>query len=224
MVVELGVTGLNSKVVVTAPDTVRLAALAEELGYTWWAIDHLVVPTNAGAAAPMPPTDPLLDPLVHLTFVAAVTSRLKLATGIVILPQRNPVVLAKQVASLDVLSGGRLSLGVGAGYVEAEMSAVGVSMSSRGKRMDEYLDAMTELWTSPAPSFQGQYVSFADVDAYPRPVRPGGPKIVIGGHSPASFRRVVSRGHAWFGLGTPEDLPNHLAALKQAAEQVERPV
>lgn len=220
---ELGITGLNAKYAVTPQETVRLARLAEDLGYsTWWASDHLVIPTGAGA--PMPATDPLVDPLVHLAYVAAVTTRLKLATGVVILPQRNPVVLAKQVASLDVLSDGRLSLGVGAGYVPSELSAVGVSMATRGKRTDEYLDAMTELWTSPAPSFAGEYVSFSDIDAHPRPVRPGGPEIVIGGNSPAAHRRAVARGHVWFGIvESPEDLANHLAGLKQAAADVDRP-
>ena len=185
--------------------------------------EHVVVPTGPGPR-PMDPTDPMLDPLVHLAYVAAMTERLRLGTGIVILPQRNPLVLAKQVASLDVLSGGRVLLGVGAGWLEAEMNALGVPMSERGRRTDEYLTAMHALWTEEAPSFHGRHVSFDAVDAHPRPVRPDGPRIVVGGHSPAAFRRAVAHGHGWFGNGnSPDDLARHLDGLAKAATEVERP-
>lgn len=221
---KLGVGGLNTKATVSADVTLRLARLAEDLGYhSWWAGDHVVLPSPRVSPSPLEATDPVLDPLVHLTYVAAATQNLELGTSIIILPQRNPLVLAKQVASLDVLSGGRLLLGVGAGYLEPEMTAVGIPMAGRGRRTDEYLDAMTALWTDPAPSYDGQYVSFKNVDAYPRPVRPGGPRIVIGGHSPAAFRRAVSRGHGWLGFGTVTDLVTHLAGLAAAAAEVERP-
>jgi probable F420-dependent oxidoreductase len=222
---ELGVMGLNAKATLGPVETARLARRAEELGYrSWWVGEHVVLPSPRVPDAPMEPTDPILDPLVHLAYVAAVTERLELGTGIVILPQRNPLVLAKQVASLDVLSGGRLLLGVGAGYLEPEMTAVGVPMSERGGRTDEYLDAMRALWTQPAPSYQGRYVAFDGVDAHPRPVQKDGPRIVIGGHSPAAFRRAVARGHGWFGNGDgPDDLVVHLAGLEKAAAEVERP-
>jgi probable F420-dependent oxidoreductase len=223
--VELGVNGLNAKATLGPAETVRLAQLAEELGYrSWWAGEHVVLPSPRVPAAPMEPTDPILDPLVHLAYVAAVTERLELGTGIVILPQRNPLVLAKQVASLDVLSGGRLLLGVGAGYLEPEMTAVGVPMSERGGRTDEYLDAMRQLWNEPEPAFHGRYVNFEHVDAHPRPVRPDGPRIMIGGHSPAAYRRAVVKGHGWIGNGSsPEDLLTHLDGLRKAAAEVSRP-
>ncbi|WP_329175905.1 LLM class F420-dependent oxidoreductase [Streptomyces sp. NBC_01477] len=222
---ELGVNGLNAKATLGPAETVRLARLAEELGYrSWWAGEHVVLPSPRTPDAPMEPTDPILDPLVHLAYVAAVTERLELGTGIVILPQRNPLVLAKQAASLDVLSGGRLLLGVAAGYLEPEMTAVGVPYAERGRRTDEYIDAMRALWNEPAPSYQGRYVSFAHVDAHPRPVGPGGPRIVVGGHSPAAFRRAVARGHGWLGNGAgPADLAAHLDGLRKAAAEVERP-
>ncbi|WP_261553587.1 TIGR03619 family F420-dependent LLM class oxidoreductase [Frankia tisae] len=171
----------------------------------------------------MEATDPILDPLMHLAYVAAATHKLELGTGIVILPQRNPLVLAKQVASLDVLSAGRVLLGVGAGYLEPEMTAVGVPMAGRGRRTDEYLDAMTSLWLDPQPSYEGRHVSFGNVDAHPRPVRPGGPRIVVGGHSPAAYRRAVTRGHGWFGNGTVADLATHLSGLTAAAAEIDRP-
>jgi probable F420-dependent oxidoreductase len=222
--VELGVHGLNVKATLGPVETARLARRAEELGYSsWWAGDHVVLPSPRTADSPMAPTDAILDPLVHLTYVAAVTATIELGTGIVILPQRNPVVLAKQAASLDVLGSGRLLLGVGAGYLEPEMTAVGVEMAGRGRRTDEYLDAMTALWTQPEPAYRGRYVAFEKVDAHPRPVRPGGPRIIVGGHSPAAFRRAVMRGHGWIGNGTPDDLVAHLEGLRRAAAEVERP-
>jgi alkanesulfonate monooxygenase SsuD/methylene tetrahydromethanopterin reductase-like flavin-dependent oxidoreductase (luciferase family) len=104
------------------------------------------------------------------------------------------------------------------------MTAVGVARSERSGRTDEYLDVMTELWTQQAPAYHGRYVDFDHVDAHPRPVLSGGPRIVVGGHSPAAFRRAVARGHGWFGHGrTPDDLVNHLAGLRKAATEVERP-
>lgn len=218
---ELGVQGLNAKAVLGPVDTARLARLAEELGYTsWWAGEHVVLPSPRVPDSPMEATDPILDPLVHLSFVAAVTTRIQLGTGIIILPQRNPLVLAKQAASLDALSGGRLMLGVGAGYLEPELTALGVDLATRGSRTDEYLDAMASLWHDPAPAFHGTHVSFDKVDAHPRPTNM---RIVVGGHSPAAFRRAVSRGHGWFGNGGPEDLVRHLEGLLRASNEVERP-
>jgi probable F420-dependent oxidoreductase len=224
MTMQLGVNGLNSKAALAPAVTARLARLAEDLGYaSWWAGDHVVLPSPRTPDTPMDPRDPIIDPLVHLTYVAALTTRIELGTGVVILPQRNPVVLAKQAASLDVLSGGRLLLGVGAGYLEPEMTAVGVPMADRGRRTDEYLDAMTQLWTEPRPRIEGRYVRFGDVDAHPRPARAGGPRIVVGGHSAAAFRRAVTRGHGWFGVGAPDELAGNLARLRQVADEVERP-
>jgi alkanesulfonate monooxygenase SsuD/methylene tetrahydromethanopterin reductase-like flavin-dependent oxidoreductase (luciferase family) len=113
---------------------------------------------------------------------------------VVIPPLRNPLVLANQAASLDVLCGGRLLLGIGAGFLEPEMTAVGVPMAERGARTDEYFDAMRSLWIDPAPAYHGRYVSFRGVDAHPRPVRLGGLRVVISGSSPAAYRRAVTRG------------------------------
>ncbi|NJP87953.1 LLM class F420-dependent oxidoreductase [Nonomuraea sp. FMUSA5-5] len=223
---ELGVNGLNAKATLGPAETARLVRLAEDLGYrSWWAGDHVVLPSPRVPASPMDPEDPILDPLVHLAHVAALSTTLELGTGIIILPQRNPLVLAKQAASLDVLSGGRLRLGVAGGYLEPELAALGVPMSERGSRTDDYLDAMRALWTAPAPvSYAGRHVSFEGLDAHPRPVQPGGPRVMVGGHSPAAFRRAVARGHGWIGNGrSPEDLAAALAGLERAAAEVERP-
>lgn len=222
---ELGVSGLNGKGTLGPADTVALARRAEELGYTsWWASDHVVLPSPPAPGILMDPADPLLDAMVHLTYVAAATSTLELGTAVLVLPQRNPLVLAKQAASLDLLSGGRFTLGVGAGYLEPELLAVGVSPRDRGKRTDEYLDALATLWLDEAPEFHGTFVSFDHVDAHPRPVRPGGVPILVGGGSPAAYRRAVTRGHGWFGtMSRPEELERHLAGLAKAATDVDRP-
>lgn len=223
---RLGVFGINAGTTFGPAETVELARVAEGLGFdSIWAGEHVVVPSPRLEPSPMEPTDPILDPLVHLSYLAATTERVLLATGIVILPQRNPLVLAKQLASLDVLSGGRLMLGVGAGYLEPEMTAIGVPMIDRGRRTDDYLAAMRALWTQPGPvRHDGPFVSFADVDAHPRPIQPGGPRIVIGGHTPAAFRRAVAQGHGWYGFAlTPEVAARCTNGLRQAATEVDRP-
>ena len=223
---QLGVFGLNSGSTYGPAETVRLAELAEALGFdSVWSGEHVVVPSPWAAPSPMQPTDPILDPLVHLAFLAAATDRLLLATGIIILPQRNPLVLAKQAASLDVLSGGRLLLGIGAGYLEPEMTALGVPMAGRGDRTDDHLAAMRAIWNDPGPvEHHGAFVDYAGVDAHPRPVTPGGPRIVVGGHAPAAFRRAVAHGHGWYGFAlTPEAAQGCVEGLRHSAMEVERP-
>jgi probable F420-dependent oxidoreductase len=161
---------------------------------------------------------------VHLAFVAAATERLQLGTGIIILPQRNPLVLAKQAASLDVLSQGRLQLGVGVGYLEPELTALGVTLAERAARTDEYLDAMLAIWSDPARPHHGRFADFEGVEAFPKPVRGGSPRIVIGGHTPAAHRRAVTRGHGWYGFALPPDAAAaQLEGLRAAADEVERP-
>jgi len=222
---KIAVFGLNAKVAARGPVAARLARVAEDLGYdSWWVGEHVVLPSPRVPPSPMEPGDPILDPLVHLAYVAAATTTIDLATGIVILPQRNPLVLAKQAASLDVLSGGRLILGIGAGYLEPEMTAIGVAMGERGGRTEEYLDAMAALWTMERPEYHGRYVDFAGIDAHPRPLQPGGPRIVVGGQSVAAHERAVRRAHGWYGFFMPPDVVRaQLDGLRAAAERVERP-
>lgn len=222
----IGVFGLNSYASAAPEAGLELARLAEDLGYdSLWAGEHIVLPSPRVAPAPMEPTDPILDPLVWLAFVAAATTRVRLGTGIIILPQRQPLVLAKQVASLDVLSGGRLVLGVGAGYLEPELRAIGVPMSERGSRTDEHLDVMRALWTEPGPvSFHGRYTDVDGIDAHPRPVQDGGPPIVVGGRSAGAHRRAVARGHGWYGfLQTVEAAAEQVEGLARAAATTPRP-
>jgi probable F420-dependent oxidoreductase len=201
----------------------RLAPLAEELGYdSLWMGEHVVVPDPRRPPSPMEPDEPIHDPLVALAFAAAHTTSIRLATGIVILPQRNPVVLAKQVASLDSISGGRLILGLGVGYLEPEMTAVGVPMARRGARADEYLAAMRALWEEERPSFDGEFVRFAGVNAHPRPVQTPLP-VVIGGHTAAAHRRAARSGQGWYGFMLDRDqTAQQVAGLRRALSEAGR--
>lgn len=152
------------------------------------------------------------------------TAHVRLGTGIITVPQRNPVVLAKELASLDVLCDGGLIFGVGVGYVEEEMRAIGVSPRDRGARTDEYLHAMRSLWYDENPGYQGKYVEFAGVDAYPRPVQRPIP-IVVGGNSPAALRRVARLGNGWYGWSldvtqTGQPLTQLRAELAEAGRDI----
>ncbi|PYM16462.1 MAG: LLM class F420-dependent oxidoreductase [Candidatus Rokuibacteriota bacterium] len=207
------------------PDTAaRLARAAEAAGFeSLWVADHVVLPDPPVPGRPMAPDMRLLDPIVSLTFLAAHTSRIRLGTGVIILPQRQAVVLAKQLASLDVLSNGRLIFGLGVGWCEPEMRSTGAPFAERGRVADDYLAAMQKLWTEPRPSYKGAYVSFDGVQAMPRPVQQPIP-IVVGGRTPPAYRRAVTRGHGWYGFGLDVDATRAcVAALRDAAGKVARP-
>ncbi len=202
----------------------HLGRAAEAAGFeSLWVADHVVLPDPPVAGRPMPPDMPLLDPIVTLTFLAAHTSRIRLATGVVILPQRQAAVLAKQLASLDVLSKGRLIFGLGVGWCEPEMRATGAAFTERGRIADDYLAAMRVLWTQPRPSHQGRYVAFEGVQAMPRPVQAPIP-IVVGGRTPPAFRRAVTQGHGWYGFGIDvEQTRAFVSALRETEKTVPRP-
>jgi len=206
------------------PDALAEAAqAAEAAGFdSVWAGEHIVLPDPQVPPSPMRPQDPALDPLFALAWAAAHTATIRLATGIVILPQRNPVVLAKQVATLDVLSGGRVMLGIGVGYLEPEFRAVGANFAERGAVTDEYLDAMRALWYDRHPAYHGRFADFAGIDAHPRPLQQPIP-LIIGGHTAPAYRRAVARAHGWYGYGlTPQQAAESAAGLAAAAGRVDR--
>jgi probable F420-dependent oxidoreductase len=210
---------------ISGPDAlVQAAQAAEAAGFdSLWASEHVVLPDPQAPPSPMDPRDPALDPLLALSWAAAHTGNIRLATGIVILPQRNPLVLAKQVATLDVLSGGRVMLGIGAGYLEPEFRAVGANFAERGAVTDEYLDAMGTLWYDEKPEYHGLFADFASIDAHPRPVQRPIP-LVVGGHSAPAYRRAVARAHGWYGYGLgPQQAAESLAGLAAAAARRPRP-
>jgi probable F420-dependent oxidoreductase len=208
------------------PETAaKLGRAAEAAGFeSLWVADHVVLPDPPVAGRPMAPDMRLLEPIVALTFLAAHTSRIKLATGVIILPQRQAVVLAKQLASLDVLSNGRVIFGLGVGWCEPEMASTGASFKERGRIGDDYLAAMRALWTQPKPAHHGPYVSFAGVQAMPRPVQLPIP-VVVGGRSAPAYRRAVTQGHGWYGFGLDvAETQKSVSALQDAAKKVSRPV
>lgn len=174
-----------------------------------WAVEHLLMPDayhssypyDASGRMSLLPGDDIPDPLHWLTFAAAHTSRLVLGTAMLILPLHHPVALAKRLATLDVLSGGRLIAGVGVGWLREEYDAVGVPFSDRGRRADEYLDALRTLWSDAPATHHGATVHFDAVHSAPRPTRPGGVPIMIGGHSRAAVRRAARYGTDFYPLG-----------------------
>jgi probable F420-dependent oxidoreductase len=222
---KFGIHGVNLHTCAYPETAARFGRAAEAAGFdSLWVADHVVLPDPPLAERPMAPDQRLLDPVVALAFLAAHTTRILLGTGVVILPQRQALVLAKQLASLDVLSGGRLVFGLGVGWCEPEMRAVGVSFADRGRIADEYLAAMRAAWTQPKPSFTGRFVAFDGVQAMPRPVQTPTPRIVVGGRTAPAFRRAVTQGHGWYGYGL--DLPTterFVGALRDAAKKHARP-
>jgi probable F420-dependent oxidoreductase len=206
------------------PDTLaRRARLAEEAGIDeLWVGDHIALPAGEGevGTADNPASEPRLEAVVTLAHLAAVTTRIGLGFGILVLPQRQPVLLAKQLASVDVLSKGRLTVGLGIGYVEPELAAFGVPLAERAARAEEYLAAMRALWDEPVPSFSGRFVSFDGVLQRPRPVQRPHPPIVLGGHSAAAYRRAVRSGNGWYGWDLDVDQAAEcIAALRAAGER-----
>lgn len=185
---------------------VTLAQGAEAAGFeSLWTIEHVIYPEGYQSSYPYDPSGkmmadastPMPDPLIWLAFVAAATTELRLGTGIVILPQRNPVILAKELATLDSLSGGRVEFGIGVGWLKEEFEALGVPWPRRGARTDEYIEAMRALWDGDHASFDGEFVAFDDVSSNPKPAQ-GRVPIHIGGHSRAAAERAGRLGDGFF--------------------------
>ena len=222
---KLGLFSINAYACCDPAVAVRVARAAEAAGFeSLWGGEHVVLPDPQAPPSPMAPHEPIMDPVIALTYCAAVTTRVRLGTGIIILPQRNPLVLAKELASLDRLSNGRLIFGVGVGYLEPEFRALGAPFEQRGAVTDDYLAAMRAIWTQDRPAHQGRFVSFANVQAHPQPVQRPHPPIVVGGRTAAAFRRAVTQGHGWYGFALdPAKTGEALAGLREAAKRVERP-
>jgi len=222
---RVGLFGINTGPCARPETAAKVARAAEAAGFdSVWTGEHVVLPDPQAPPSPAPPQHPMLDPAASLAFLAAHTQRVKLGTGIIILPQRNPLVLAKELASVDVLSNGRLIFGLGAGYLKAEFDALGARFDDRGARTDEYIDVLRALWTQTKPSFAGRTVKFSGIDAQPRPVQKPHPPIVVGGMSASALKRALVRGNGWYGFA--RDLAatkGDLAGIASARTQVQRP-
>lgn len=207
---------------------VDFAQRCEAAGFeSLWTVEHVVVPAGYESTYPYSPTgkmpgpesSPIPDPLIWLSYVAARTATIRLATGILILPQRNPVVLAKELSTLDQLSGGRMELGIGVGWLREEFDALDVPFEGRGKRTDDYVAAMRALWAEETASYDGEFASFERCISSPRPVA-GSVPIHVGGHTEPAARRAGRLGDGFFpGSGSHEELTHLLDVMRASATE-----
>ena len=202
---------------------------AERLGYeSVWTAEHVIIPKhydsvypyNPSGKVPFRPDAAIIDPLVALTFIAAATSRLRLGTGVNILPQTNPLYLAKWASSIDHLSQGRLMLGLGIGWLQEEFAAIGVPFAQRGKRSDEYLAALKAVWSGQEVDFQGEFVRWQGFQMRPAQAQAGGVPLVIGGVSAPAIRRTVRHGNGWYVIG--KDLDEYRAHMRALDDECRR--
>src|SRR3954451_23322300 len=198
-----------------------------------WAADHIAFPKTRTSVYPYPqsttelafsPGVDWLDPVAVMGFVAGATERLVIGTSVLVLPYRNPVILAQELASLDRLSEGRIVLGIGSGWMDEEFAAVGVPKNERGARTDEAMELMRLLWsTNDYRSFRGRFWQLDDVVLASHPSRPGGPPIMVGGNTDAALRRVGRLGDGWLGFEVfVEDVPAKREAIARVAEEAGR--
>ena len=201
-------------------NTIRASILqAERLGYdSLWTIDHVISPVANAEQFGL-----LYDPLIVMALAAGITERIQIGVSVLVLPYRHGVLTAKMVASLDDLSGGRIILGVGAGWNAEESRILGLPFEERGPMTDEYIKIMRELWTNPSAQFDGAYTSFSDVEFRPLPAQQGGPPIWVGGSSRAALRRTAEHGDAWHPINrTPAQLRVGKADILKLCERFGR--
>ena len=218
----------------TSPEYIAAAAaMVEKLGYdSFWVPEHVLFFPEYESKYPYSEDgriqgDPrsLLDPLTALTYVAANTSKIRLGTGICLVPQRNPVYTAKQVADLDYLSGGRVDFGIGIGWLKEEFNALGVPWTDRAGRTEECIGVMKTLWCDELSSYQGKYFSFEAAYQNPKPVQRPHPPLIFGGESRAALRRVATLGQGWFTFNvTPESLAQGIDILQPLLEEQGRTI
>jgi probable F420-dependent oxidoreductase len=223
--VKIGLFAINYGTCANPELAVRVARHAEAAGFeSVWTGEHVVLPDPAPPGFTMPPTLPFLDTNVALTLVACHTSTIKVASGIIVLPLRSPVILAKELASVDVVSNGRLIVGLAAGYIPEEFAAAGVPMAGRGERMDDYIRALRALWSMDNPAYRSRFASFGGIDAHPRPLQRPGPPVMVGGEAPAALRRAVTMANGWYGFGLDLELTRrYTGALRQLGNEHQRP-
>lgn len=210
---------------------VGLARLAEELGFeSVWTFEHVIVPIDYQSKYPYSlsgkmgaaPETPFIDPLIALTAVAASTTTIRLGTGVNILSQVNPLLMAKQVASIDFLSKGRMMLGVGIGWLREEFDAMGVPFEKRGARFDDYVQAMRKVWSGETVEHDSEFLSWHGFKSYPTPVQKPLP-VIIGGDKGKVYERIARHGDGWYvPAGDPADITRRLAELRSVCGSVGR--
>jgi probable F420-dependent oxidoreductase len=226
---DFGIIFANTGAYTTPEGAITMGQCAEANGFeSVWTVEHPAIPKGYESEYPysrdgkMPgdETAPVPDPLVWLTWVGAHTTTLKLATGVMILPLRNPVVFAKECATLDMLTGGRFILGVGVGWLHEEFDAIGVGWEDRGAHTDDSIHALRALWNSEVANYQGTHSSFSDIYSFPKPAN-GTIPVVVGGHSKPAARRAGRFGDGFF-PADPRKLPELLPVMRAAAEEAGR--
>lgn len=239
MAIKFGISTLSRGILVSREAYMQVAQAAERAGFAFLSVnDHLVVPGNLGSAYPYTQGGAwaaaehghCFDQLATLAFLAGCTSRLRLLTSVMVVPHRQPIATAKMLATIDVLSGGRLILGVGAGWMREEFALLGAPFAERGAVTDEYLEAFKALWTQARPAYAGKHVKFADVIFEPKPMQKPHPPLWVGGESLAALRRTVRLGDAWYpgnnsqtkSLDTPTRLGAAIVGLRGMAEAAGR--
>lgn len=198
---------------------VEIALSAEGLGYdSVWVSDHIVIPESHKVFGDM-----FYDPLTTLGYLAAKTKKIRLGTSVLVLPYRNPVVLAKMVSTLDVVSDGRAILGVGSGWIKAEFDALGVAYDKRGKLTDEYIEIIKELWTSDHAEYSGKEFAFSNISFLPKPYQNPHPPVWVGGQSKKSIQRAARYGDGWHPVGlTPEQMKEKVTYLNEILSEEKR--
>ena len=214
----------------TEPDSaLEICRVAEASGFeSVWGGEHVIFPSTIESAypytadgkVPATPDTPIPDPLIWLAYVAAAAPTLRLGTCILILPQRNPLVLAKEIATLDHLSGGRVELGIGVGWLREEFEALGVPWERRGARTDEYVDALRTIWSGRHVEYHGEFVDFEPLTCTPRPPQGADVPILVGGDSPAALRRAAKLADGYYpGEGTIDGLRDLIGRLHEECER-----
>ena len=231
---KFGIVPINLREFTDPEMLIPFVQRAEALGYeSVWTAEHVIIPKqydsvypyNPDGKLPFKPDAPIIDPLVALTFIAAATKKIRLGTGVNILPQMNPLYLAKWVSSIDHLSQGRLMLGLGIGWLREEFAAIGVPFERRGKRSNEYLEALKAVWTGEEVNYQGEFINWQGFSMRPKPAQPGGVPLVIGGISQPAIRRTVKYGDGWYVIGKdPNDYRTHMQALAEECERQGRDI
>ena len=201
----------------------EMAILADSLGFeSVWLPEHLVLPVDMGGSPfadaehpPIPADAPILDCFAYLSYLAARTERVRLGSHVYLLGLRHPFVSARAVQTLDVVSGGRAEIGVGAGWLEAEWHAVGLDPRTRGRRLDEAIEVCRRLWSEPVVEHHGEFFDFDAVTFEPKPLRRLGPPVHVGGESPAALRRAARLGDGWVGMAhTPDSVAGPMTQLQ----------
>ena len=229
---KFGITGVGSGSTARPELLTQVAKKAEELNFeSVWIPEHLAIPVSINSPYPYSedgkfpggPNAALHDPFVALSFVAACTEKIKLGTGVFVLPLRNPLAVAKAAASVDVLSQGRLLFGIGVGWLEEEFQAIGMNFQDRAARGREWVKILKALWTEETPEYDGRFHSFEPIGFNPKPVQKPHPPIIFGGETRAALKRTAALGDGWYGVRyTPESVKPQLALLKELTQQAER--